>query len=92
MQTRKTRQKLTPALVFPPGKILSKELKARGIAIQDLPDPLVNKVSLIIEEKQQITLEIAQELSNFLGTSWQLWLNLENDYQAFKKSHSQIKS
>lgn len=72
-----------PAIVFSPGSILSDELDALEISVQDLPEALAEVVPLVIEEKQQITPEIANKLAIFFEISSQFWLNLENNYQGF---------
>jgi plasmid maintenance system antidote protein VapI len=83
MQIQKAQTTFKPAIVFSPGSILSDELDALGVTIQDLPETLIDVVPLIIEEKQKITPEIADQLAIFLETSSQFWLNLEENYQDF---------
>lgn len=73
-----------PAEVFPPGEFLREELEERGWTQSDLaeilgrPFPLVNE---IISGKRRITPETAVGLAAALGTSPELWLNLEAAYQ-----------
>lgn len=73
--------------VFPPGEILREELEARGWSQLDLaeilgrPAKLVNE---IIAGKRAITPETAQGLADALGTSPELWMNLEAQYQLHK--------
>lgn len=89
MHTRNRRQSFKPAIVFSPGVILKEELEARGLGIEYLASSsptLPEMVQNIIEEKQPITPEIAQELSSILGISSQFWLNLEKNYQDFLAS------
>lgn len=77
-------QKLAPAKVPTPGKILSRELEARGWAQKDLAEIMgrpVQSIDEIIQESKQITPEIAIELSQALGTSPEFWTNLEVKYQ-----------
>lgn len=70
--------------IFPPGELLKEELEARGwtqadlALILDRPPRLVNE---IINAKRAITPETAHGLGLALGTSAQLWMNLETAYQ-----------
>jgi HTH-type transcriptional regulator / antitoxin HigA len=69
---------------FPPGEYLKDELEARGwtqtefAKIIGRPTRVVNE---IIATKRGVTPETAIELAAALGTSAQLWLNLESAYQ-----------
>lgn len=70
--------------VFPPGEILREELEARGWSQIDLAEILGRPVKLvneIIAGKRAVTPETAQGLSDALGTSPELWMNLEAQYQ-----------
>jgi HTH-type transcriptional regulator/antitoxin HigA len=75
---------LTPARVSPPGRILNRELEARGWTQKDLaeitgrPHQTING---IIKGHKQITPETAIELAEALGTSAEFWTNLEMKYQ-----------
>ena len=76
------RQKV--AEVFSPGEFLREEIEARGWTQRDLAKVLgrpLQTVNQIINGKKRITPETAVELSAALGTSPDLWLNLENDYR-----------
>lgn len=72
------------AEVFPPGEFLKEELEARNWSqtefaeIIDRPVRLINE---IIAAKRAITPETAKQLGASLGTSPELWLNLESTYQ-----------
>lgn len=75
---------LTPAEVFPPGEILREELEARGWSQADFAeiigrDPAL--VSEIISAKRIITPDTACAIGEALGTSAQVWLNLEAEYR-----------
>lgn len=73
----------TPAEVFPPGEFLREELEARGwtqsefASILGRPVPTVN---LILSGKKAITPDTAKEIAEALGTSADLWLNLQTAY------------
>ncbi|PLZ93728.1 addiction module antidote protein, HigA family, partial [Fischerella thermalis CCMEE 5196] len=77
-------QKLTPARVPTPGKILSRELEARGWTQKDLAEIMgrpVQTINEIIRGSKQITPETAIELSQALGTCPEFWTNLEAKYR-----------
>lgn len=75
---------LVAAYTPPPGEILALELAARGwsqrqfSAILGKPFQAVNE---ILHAKKQITPETALRIAAALGTSPELWLNLEADYR-----------
>jgi HTH-type transcriptional regulator/antitoxin HigA len=70
--------------VFAPGEFLKEELEARGWTQVELaeilgrPPRLINE---IIAGKRAITPETAKGLAEALGTSAELWMNLESAYQ-----------
>lgn len=77
-------QKLAPARVPTPGKILSRELEARSWTQKDLAEIMgrpVQTINEIIRGSKQITPETAIELSLALGTSPEFWTNLEAKYR-----------
>ncbi|QLE54905.1 HigA family addiction module antitoxin [Nostoc sp. TCL26-01] len=77
-------QNLTPARVPTPGKILSRELEARGWTQKDLAEIIgrpVQTINEIIRGTKQITPETAIELSQALGTTAEFWTNLEAKYR-----------
>ncbi|CCQ58602.1 MULTISPECIES: HigA family addiction module antitoxin [Crocosphaera] len=84
---------LKAARVSQPGRILKRELEARGWTQKDLanimnrPPQVINE---IIKGTKQITPETAIELSKAFGTSAKFWQNLEANYQLFlaKKQES----
>lgn len=70
--------------VFPPGAILEDELEARGWSQTDLAAILGRPVKLVNEligGRRAISPETAHGLAEALGTSAQLWMNLETRYQ-----------
>ncbi len=67
-----------------PGEILADELKERGMTYAELARAMhmpENCVAQIVAGKQDITPAIAQHLSQCLGTSVELWTNLQNTYE-----------
>jgi HTH-type transcriptional regulator/antitoxin HigA len=83
---------ILPAIIAPPGEIISDELEARGWTQKDLaeimgrPEQAINE---IINGKKQITYETADQLGQAFGTSAEVWLNLELDYQLWLAQRSQ---
>lgn len=79
-----TAQELTPAYTPSPGEILATELAERGWSqrkfaqILGKPPQAVNE---ILRSKKQITPETALRIAAALGTSAELWLNLEADFR-----------
>lgn len=83
----KSRKKASPELLpnVHPGKILRTEvLEARGIsqtalaAATGLP---VSRINDLVKERRGITVDSAIRLARALGTSPQLWLGLQIDYE-----------
>jgi HTH-type transcriptional regulator/antitoxin HigA len=73
-----------PAEVFPPGDFLRDELDARGWTQTEFAEILGRPVRLVNEilvGKRGITPQTAQEIGAALGTSPELWLNLETGYR-----------
>jgi len=77
----------TLAEIFPPGEFLSDELEARNwtqtefAEIIGRPTRLINEICL---GKKSITPETAIQLADGLGTSPELWMNLESQFQLSK--------
>lgn len=75
---------IRPARAVEPGRIILRELEARGWSQQDLavimgrPEQMISE---IIRAKKQITAETARQLAKAFGTSPDFWLNLEMHYQ-----------
>jgi HTH-type transcriptional regulator / antitoxin HigA len=77
-------QKLRPARAVAPGRILSRELEARGWTQRELAEIIgrpPQTINEIIRGTKQITPETALELSAALGTSAEFWTNLEANYR-----------
>ncbi|WP_428117851.1 HigA family addiction module antitoxin [Candidatus Poriferisodalis sp.] len=82
--------KLIPAEAFPPGEHLRDELTERGWTVAQLAGMMGRPsrvVSEIVEAQIEITPDLAQALSVALGTSTQLWLNLEETYRLHTRTH-----
>ncbi len=74
----------TPAEVFPPGEYLRDELDERGWTVTEFAgiiDRPPQAVSEILSGKKAITAETACAFSESLGTTPELWLNLQSAYR-----------
>lgn len=72
------------AEVFPAGEYLRDELEERGWTVTEFAQILdrpVQAVSEILNGKKEITTETAIALAEALGTSAELWLNLQTAYR-----------
>lgn len=71
-----------------PGQILKEEfLDELGITQTELAFSIgttFRTINEIINEKRNISTEMAIKLSKFFGTSIELWLNLQNQYDIYK--------
>jgi HTH-type transcriptional regulator / antitoxin HigA len=84
-------QNLKPNIVFSPGEILLDELEERNISQSDFAEILnrpLKTINEIIKGKKSITPETANDIAAALGTSPELWLGLQAEYDLFKISHS----
>jgi HTH-type transcriptional regulator / antitoxin HigA len=81
------------AEVFPPGEFLKEELDARNWSQTEFAEIIGRPVRLInelIAGKKSITPETAVQLGASLGTTAELWMNLESQYQLSKvRTHDQ---
>lgn len=62
-----------------PSEVVFKEIPAQNISIQDLPEAISRVVS-----GEAISQESAMLLSEHLGGSTQMWLNLQDRYEIFR--------
>jgi addiction module HigA family antidote len=71
-----------------PGVILKEEfVEPLGLTQTDLADKLkttFRTVNEILNEKRNISPDMALRLARFFGTSEELWLNLQDQYDLFK--------
>jgi len=71
---------LRPARAVPPGRIIRRELSARGWTQKDLAEIMgrpPQAISEIVQGRRRITPDIALQLAAAFGTSPELWINLE---------------
>jgi len=75
-----------------PGEILNEEfLKPLGISQTQLADALgisFRTINELVNEKRNLSSEMAMKLSKYFGTSPELWLNLQNQYDIYFISKS----
>lgn len=74
----------SPAEAFSPGEYLRDELEERGWTATEFAqiiDRPIQAVSEILNGKKEITAETAVAFSEALGTSAELWLNLQNAFK-----------
>jgi len=79
-------QQLKPARVFPPGRVLSEELEARGWTQKVLADIIgrpTQAINEIVRGTKQITPETALELAAAFDTSPEFWTSLEANYRLY---------
>jgi HTH-type transcriptional regulator / antitoxin HigA len=78
-----------PAEVFHPGEHLRDELRARGYigisALSDVFGIYFHDIFNLIMESVDLTEEIATVLADKLGTSTELWLNLQRAWDERSK-------
>ena len=74
-----------------PGEVLREEfLKPLGLTQSHVAKALhtsFRAVNELVNEKRGITTEMALRLSKYFGTTPQLWLNLQNQYDLYKVLH-----
>lgn len=78
----------TPAEVFPAGEYLRDELDEREWTVTEFAEIIgrpIQAVSEILNGKKEITTETALALSEALGTTPELWLNLQTAYRLYEQ-------
>lgn len=74
----------TSAHAFPPGEYLRDELEERGCTVTEFSEIIgqpTQVVSEILNAKKEITAETAMAISVALGTTSEVWLNLQTRYR-----------
>lgn len=75
-----------------PGQILKEDFLDKLLITQiDLASALgttFRTINEIVNERRSISTEIAIKLSKFFGTSVELWLNLQNQFDIYKVYNS----
>ena len=81
---------LKPARATSPGRVLLRELDARGWSQRDLAAIMgrpYQAINQIVRGVKRITPETARELAQAFGTSPELWINLEVNYRLQLAKH-----
>ena len=79
---------LSAAEAFPPGEYLRDELDARGWTVTEFAEIIgrpIQAVSEILNGKKEITTETALAIAEALGTTPELWLNLQTNHRLFEQ-------
>src|SRR3954471_19231450 len=74
----------SPAEVFPPGEYLRDELEERGWTVSEFAEIIgrpIQAVSEVLNGKKEITTETACAFADALGTTPELWLNLQTNFR-----------
>ena len=67
-----------------PGEILREEMDERDLSANALAQALdipANRITTILNRQRGVTAEIAQRLSRYFGTTAELWLNLQKNWE-----------
>lgn len=82
-----TTERAWPDVAITPGEFLAAELAARGMTQSQLARGMrrpLQAINEIIRGRKRITGETALQLADALGTSAELWIRLEADYELTK--------
>ena len=81
-----------------PGRFLADELDALGMSVPEVAEVLrvpANRIYQLLKGQRALTADTALRLSQWLGTSAEMWLNLQKLYElrlAEQKTGKKIKS
>jgi len=67
-----------------PGKFLADELEALGMSVTEVAEVLhvpANRIYQLLKGQRSMTADTALRLSQWLGTSAELWLNMQKLYE-----------
>ena len=80
-------ERVWPDVAIPPGDVLAEELEARGLTQSRLAKRMrrpLQAINEIVRGRKRITGDTALGLAEVLGTSPELWMRLEADYELNK--------
>lgn len=80
-----------PAEAFPPGEYLRDELEERGWTLDEFAGLIgwpPHELTDILDAEAEITPEAASALSEVLGTTAEVWLNLQKAYRRYQRRAS----
>ena len=78
---------VTPSEAFPPGEYLRDELAERGWTLDEFAGLIgwsPHELTDILDAEAEITPETACALSEVLGTTAEVWLNLQRAYRRYQ--------
>ena len=84
----------TPAEAFPPSEYLHDELEERGWTVADLAEAMgqpVHTVAEMLDNETAMTAETALALSEALGTTPEVWLNLQAAYRRYRQGTIEVR-
>ncbi len=87
MNEQKTHNHLNPAIVFHPGLTVLDMMKGYNMSKTELAEVInypLKELKDIISCQASITKEFAKKLAYAFGTSVNLWLKLQNDYDIYR--------
>jgi addiction module HigA family antidote len=67
-----------------PGRFLADELEALGMSVPEVAESLhvpANRIYQLLKGQRALTADTALRLSQWLGTSAEMWLNLQKVYE-----------
>jgi HTH-type transcriptional regulator/antitoxin HigA len=82
-----TTERAWPDVAIAPGEVLAEELAARGLTQSQLARSMrrpLQAINEIVRGRKRITGETALQLAEALGTSAELWIRLEADFELTK--------
>ena len=84
-------------IAFHPGYYIKEIVEESGLTQENFAkqlDTTLENMSLLIQGKQSLSMDIAMKLSKMIGTSVSYWLNLQNAFDAliseFKSSEALV--
>ena len=78
----------TAARAFSPGEYLRDELEERGWTVSEFAEAIgwpVPTLTSVLDGEGEITADAARALSDALGTTVEVWLNLEKAYRRYQR-------
>ena len=73
-----------------PGRFLADELEALGMSVPEVAEALhvpANRIYQLLKGQRALTADTALRLSQWLGTSAEMWLNLQKLYELRLAEH-----
>lgn len=80
-----------PAVAYPPGAYLRDEIEARDFTLKDFAKLIPMSEQKLIEllnGERKLILSVALRIAQLLGTSHEVWLNLESAWREYKRRNA----